>query len=105
MPHPLSPIRRRHLLQLLAGASGAAVLHACTPSSDSSSESTPASGAAMSMTMGSISWVGQVPIYIAQDKGFYEEEGLDFELRIFGAGGEYMSAFLSNQLDGVSPVS
>ena len=110
MTHSLSMIRRRHLLQILAGASGAAVLHACTPSStnssgESASEGTSESGNAMSMTMGSISWVGQVPIYIAQDQGFYEEEGLDFSLRIFGAGGEYMSAFLSNQLDGVSPVS
>ena len=102
MPYPpLSKIRRRHLLQLLAGASGAALLNACNPSGQDSSQS----GTNMSMTMGSISWVGQVPIYIAQEKGFYEEEGLDFNLRIFGAGGEYMSAFLSDQLDGVSPVS
>ena len=101
MTKPFYQIRRRRLLQLLTGTAGAIALHACTPNNSDS----PTSGSTMTMTMGSISGVGQVPIYIAQEKGFYEEEGLDFTLRIFGAGGEYMSAFLSNQLDGVSPVS
>lgn len=96
MIQPLPKIHRRRLLQLLAGTTGAVAIHACMPNSSETS---------MSMTLGSISWVGQVPIYIAQEKGFYEEAGLDFTLRIFGAGGEYMSAFLSDQLDGVSPVS
>lgn len=94
-------IRRRHALQLLAGMTGAVVLNACTSASSDSEGTTPS----MSMSLGSIPWVGQVPLYIAQEKGFYTEAGLDFKLRLFGAGGEYMSAFLSNQLDGVSPVS
>lgn len=97
-------IRRRHALQLLAGASGAALLHACGPKG---SENTPdaVDDTAMSMTLGTIPWIGQVPIYIAQEKGFFEEEGLDFNLRLFGSNSEYMSAFLSDQLDAVSPVS
>ncbi|NJM98015.1 MAG: ABC transporter substrate-binding protein [Phormidesmis sp. RL_2_1] len=106
-------IRRRHALQLLAGASGAAFLHACntasdTPETSDSADSAPAEEATtanMSMTLGSIPWAGQVPMYIAQDKGFYEEEGLDFDLRLFGAGNEYIAAFLSDQLDGVAPVT
>lgn len=98
----LYKIRRRYALQLLAGASGAALLHACNAGSntaDSSAESN------MSLTLGSIPWVGQVPMYIAQEKGFYEEAGLDFELRLFGSGNEYIAAFLSDQLDAVSPVT
>ncbi len=104
-------VRRRQALQLLAGASGAALLHACNASSTGESASTGEGDAAspgdsaMSLTLGTIPWIGQVPIYIAQEKGFYEEAGLDFNLRLFGSGSEYMSAFLTNQLDGVSPVS
>lgn len=101
MIHQPYKIRRRRVLQLLAGASGAALLHACNADSNTA-ESTEGN---MSLTLGSIPWVGQVPMYIAQDKGFYEDEGLDFELRLFGSGNEYISAFLSNQLDAVSPVT
>ncbi|MGC1306079.1 MAG: ABC transporter substrate-binding protein [Phormidesmis sp.] len=102
-------IRRRQALQLLAGASGAALLHACNVGSNSadsdSADSASADAPSMSLTLGSIPWAGQVPMYIAQDKGFYEEEGLDFELRLFGAGSEYIAAFLSDQLDAVAPVT
>lgn len=109
-------IRRRYALQLLAGASGAVLLKACNPQSDSpsdgaegdSAEETSAEGTespSLSLTMGSIPWAGQVPMYIAQDQGYYEEEGLDFELRLFGSGSEYMAAFLSDQLDAVAPVT
>lgn len=106
-------IRRRHALQLLAGASGAALLKACNPQTESGdsaevdSVDTASESAAptMSLTMGSIPWAGQVPMYIAQEKGFYEEEGLDFELRLFGSGSEYIAAFISDQLDAVAPVT
>lgn len=107
-------IRRRHALQLLAGASGAALLKACNPqtASDDSVEVDSADTAAesaaeptMSLTMGSIPWAGQVPMYIAQEKGFYAEEGLDFDLRLFGSGSEYIAAFLSDQIDAVAPVT
>lgn len=98
-------IRRRHALQLLAGASGAALLHACGPKGSENTSDAGGDDTAMSMTLGTIPWIGQVPIYIAQEKGFFEEEGLDFNLRLFGSNSEYMSAFLSDQLDAVSPVS
>ncbi|MEL7510906.1 MAG: ABC transporter substrate-binding protein [Cyanobacteria bacterium J06554_3] len=108
-------IRRRYALQLLGGATSAALLHACgSNSGDSveSSDSAPdAAGDAatkeltMSLTLGTVPWIGQVPIYIAMEKGFYADEGLDFSLNLFGSNGEYLSAFLSGQLEAISPVS
>jgi NitT/TauT family transport system substrate-binding protein len=92
-------VRRRQALQLMAGATGAAILHACKPAATNSS--TPS----MSLSMGTLAWMGGVPIYIAQEKGFYAEEDLEFELKIFGSTGDYNAAFLSNQLDSISPVS
>lgn len=118
MTHRFAKLRRRHALQLLAGASSAVLLHACgggepdsaAESEAESTEATEESAAGspeptMSMTLGTAPWVGQVPLYIAQEKGFFEEEGLDFELRNFGDSGGYLSAFLSDNLDSVSIVS
>ncbi|MGB3299591.1 MAG: ABC transporter substrate-binding protein [Phormidesmis sp.] len=114
MPQSLYNIRRRQVLQLLAGASGAALLHACNSSSspeaatpDSAATTTSESGSTsgMSLSLGTAPWVGQVPLYIAQEKGFFAEEGLDFELRNFGDSGGYLSAFLANKLDSLSLVS
>ncbi|MEL6353005.1 MAG: ABC transporter substrate-binding protein [Cyanobacteria bacterium J06627_28] len=100
MTQPLI-IRRRHFLQLAAGATGALVLNACnTAGSDDGSEATP-----LTMSMGSAPWVGQLPLYIAQEKGFFAEEGLDFSLSLFGASGDYISAFSSDNIDSVAPVS
>jgi len=106
----LPKMRRRHMLQLLTGATSAALLHACG-STASDSASSGDSGATndteltMSLTLGTVPWIGQVPIYIAMEKGFYADEGLDFDINIFSSNGEYLSAFLSGQLDAISPVS
>lgn len=104
-------MRRRHALQLLAGASGAALLHACGggTSTDSTADDSSADGPddepTMSLALGTVPWVGQVPLYIAIEKGFFADEGLDFTLNLFGSNGEYLSSFLSGQLDAISPVS
>ncbi len=115
MSHFIPQIRRRHALQLLAGATGAVVLNACNASAPSGETSGDASGdseaspegapTTLSMSLGTIPWVGQVPLYIAIEKGYYVEEGLDFDMRLFASNGEYMAAFTSNQLDAISPVS
>lgn len=109
----LSPkIRRRQMLQLLAGASGAVLLHACN-SGGAGSESEGEAGGdranypdpTMSLSLGTAPWVGQVPLYIAQEKGFFAEQGLDFKLRNFGDSGGYLSAFLADQVDSLSLVN
>ncbi len=108
-------MRRRQALQLLAGASGAVILHACNPSTPTAetdtdteaadTEATDTPETTMALSMGTAPWVGQVPLYIAQEQGFFAEEGLDFELRNFGDSGGYLSAFLADQLDSLSLVS
>ena len=113
MPQSFYHIHRRQVLQLLAGASGAVLLHACNSSSSESTEAAPTDSTAAtapkskttSLSLGTAPWVGQVPLYIAQEKGFFAEEGLDFELRNFGDSGGYLSAFLADKLDSLSLVS
>ncbi|MEL6553610.1 MAG: ABC transporter substrate-binding protein [Cyanobacteria bacterium J06621_11] len=99
MTQPSHLLRRRHVLQLMAGTTGALFLHACQSQGDSAGEG------GLAMSMGTAPWVGQMPLYIAQEKGFFTEEGLDFNFSLFGASGDYISAFASNNVDSVAPVS
>lgn len=75
MTQPSHLLRRRHVLQLMAGTTGALFLHACQSQGDSAGEG------GLAMSMGTAPWVGQMPLYIAQEKGFFTEEGLDFKDR------------------------
>lgn len=59
----------------------------------------------MALVFGTAPWIGQIPVYVAQEKGFFEEEGLDFTLRNFSASGDYMAAFSAGSVDGLAPVS
>lgn len=107
MPQSGPLFRRRRVLQLMAGTAGAAVLHACNSTTETGGNTAASSGngSGLSMNMGTAPWVGQLPLYIAQEKGFFAEEGLDFELLLFGASGDYISAFASGNVDSLAPVS
>ena len=94
--------RRRRLLQLMAGTTGAILLNACQTKENASSNGGKGD---LAMSMGTAPWVGQLPLYIAQEKGFFAEEGLDFDFSLFGASGDYISAFASENVDSVAPVS
>ena len=85
---------RRRAIQLVAGLAGGLILHSATaPIARSNSM--------MKMTLGGVTWIGLTPFYIAQEKGFFAENGLDVNLQIFGANTDYISAFLANRIDGV----
>ena len=47
-------------------------------------------------------WVGYVPLYIAQEKGFFKKYGLDVELSVIEGLGERKMALSGGQLDGVA---
>ena len=54
----------------------------------------------MEMTLGGVTWVGLTPFYVAQEKGYFEQNGLEVNLQIFGANTDYISAYLANRIDG-----
>jgi len=58
------------------------------------------SSSKMKMLLGGVTWIGLTPFYIAQSKGFFTENNLEVNLRIFGANTDYISAFLANRIDG-----
>lgn len=50
-------------------------------------------------------WVGYGPFYIARDKGFFKEEGVDVELSIMEDTPLKMGAFMAGQLDMVASTA
>ncbi|HEY9768573.1 MAG TPA: ABC transporter substrate-binding protein [Coleofasciculaceae cyanobacterium] len=86
-------LSRRTTIKFMAGLAGGLLVHSVTPSIAQSSP--------MKMTLGGVTWIGLTPFYIAQEKGFFVENGLDVNLQIFGANTDYISAFLANRIDGV----
>ena len=85
----LSPQRSK---VLMAGLAGSFLLQGISAPIAQSSE--------MEMSLGGVTWIGLTPFYVAQEKGFFTENGLDVNLQIFGANTDYISAFLANRIDG-----
>lgn len=58
------------------------------------------SAAAGEMRLGMTTWVGYGPMFLARDKGFFKENGLDVELQIIEDASLYMAAIAAGKLDG-----
>ena len=52
------------------------------------------------MRLGMTTWVGYGPMFLARDKGFFQENGLEVELRIIEEAALYMAAIAAGELDG-----
>ncbi|PZD73804.1 Putative aliphatic sulfonates-binding protein [Acaryochloris thomasi RCC1774] len=100
---------RRNVLWLMTGAIAGVGLHACgsSPETSADSETAPdvATGDSMKAVMGITTWIGNTPAYIALEKGFFKELGLDLELKVFDTVAQGFSSFIAGQLDGLAPVT
>nr|WP_228035457.1 aliphatic sulfonate ABC transporter substrate-binding protein [Oculatella sp. LEGE 06141] len=74
-------------------------MHACTQDRPRSTTSI------TSLTFGSTPWIGCAPLYIAQEKGFFQEEGLEIRLNDFSSSFEAIPAFAAGQLQGIAPMT
>lgn len=97
MPHQNSWTRRQ-TLWLLTGTAASLTLHAC-------SQSAPQAGAATKASVGAEGWIGFTPLFIALEKGFYKEFGVDLEAPMFKSGSDSQPAFVSGQITGLGAVS
>lgn len=100
---------RRQALWLMAGAAGSVSLHACTQSTktaNSTADSTADTAASnrTSAAFGSAPWIGCTPLYIAQEKGFFRDAGLDLEIKTFASNLESIPAFSVGQIQGCAPL-
>ncbi|MGN1014959.1 MAG: ABC transporter substrate-binding protein [Butyricicoccus sp.] len=105
-------MKKKLLALLLAGAMSVS-LCACggSSSSDTSAKSADGSAAAQSesdelvpMTLSFSTWVGYGPFFIADEKGFYEEQGLDVDPKIVDDEASFASLIGSNSVQALSHV-
>lgn len=75
-----------------------------TASSDSGTSDSTASGDLVPMTLSFSTWVGSGPFYIARDKGFYAEHGLDVNIQIIEDEASYASLMGSESIDALGHV-
>ncbi len=59
-----------------------------------------ATAEAGNMRLGMTTWVGYGPLFLARDKGFFKENGLEVDLRIIEDAALYMAAVAAGELDG-----
>jgi NitT/TauT family transport system substrate-binding protein len=91
---------RRQTLWLLTGTATSLTLHACTQPAQ-----TGAGTATKKASMGVEGWIGFTPLFIALEKGFYKEFGVDLNAPMFKSGSDSQPAFVSGQIDGLGAVS
>ena len=95
----LRPLTRRQALWFATGAIASASLHACAKPPE------PTAAGNTVATIGITTWIGYTPLYIALEKGFFKELGLDLKLEVFQTIAAGFPAFLSGKVDGLAPVS
>lgn len=105
----LSPrLTRRRALYIMGGAAGGLTLHACTQNTTApTAQTSPAASPneTVKASNGSTLWIGFVPLYIAAEKGFFKENGLDLELKVFGTSGEGNSALAAGRVESINNVT
>ena len=85
-----SPHRRPLLLTILLGA----ILVLAVPSQAAPPPLKP-------YKVGYNAWIGSIAFFVAQQKGFFKEEGLDVQTKSFSSPGDGLKPLLSNDLDAV----
>lgn len=93
---------RRQTLWLMAGLSGSLALNACKTRSQTTEA---ASTQSASATSGSTLWIGYTPLYIALEKGFFQEAGLNLSHKDFSASPDLQAAFGAGRLDMIALVT
>jgi NitT/TauT family transport system substrate-binding protein len=49
--------------------------------------------------IGIVTWIGYGPLFVAKEKGFFKEEGLNIDIKIMDGPGQRESAYLAGELD------
>lgn len=61
-----------------------------------------ASGPDAPMSIGIATWIGYAPIIVADEKGYFKDEGLDFRYTVIDDGSQRFNALKAGQIDGVA---
>jgi NitT/TauT family transport system substrate-binding protein len=94
---------RRQVLRLITGTAGSLMLHACVRAPRISSN--PTTSDISTFSFGFPLWTGNLPFFVAEEKGFFEAVGLSVNARDFDAIAEAFPAFNSSQFQGIAPAT
>ena len=83
----------------MAGLSGSLALNACQKRSQSTET---VATKIISANSGSTLWIGYTPLYIALEKGFFQEAGLNLNHKDFSAASDLQAAFGAGRLDAIA---
>lgn len=101
---------RRQTLWMLTGAVAGVTLHGCQSTGTSTTASSTSGEAAassdvISASIGTTTWIGNTPLFIAKEKGFFRELGLDLDIRTFQSVAQAFPSFTAGQLNALTPVT
>ncbi|MBE9178859.1 ABC transporter substrate-binding protein [Oculatella sp. LEGE 06141] len=97
---------RRQALWMLGGTIAGIGLHSCAQTAETASTAaSPGTPGNMSASIGITTWIGNTPLYIAQEKGFFQELGLTLDIRVFQTVAQAFPAFTAGQLSAIAPVT
>lgn len=99
------PLTRRRALWLMGGLAGGLTLHACSSGPSTTGSAGSGSGDIIKASSGSTLWIGYTPLYIALEKGFFQEGGLELDFKVFSASADGDAAFASGQINGQNTVT
>lgn len=94
-----SSASRRTLAALATIAAAGIVLTACAADTDAGNGGGTADGDTTTVRMGIQPWIGYGPWYIAEEEGYFDELGIDFEPIALDTDADKTSAFVAGQID------
>jgi NitT/TauT family transport system substrate-binding protein len=95
---------RRQTIGVMTGLAGSLLLHSCNQKTQNSSSSS-SNSETITAILGNTTWIGFAPLYVASEKGFFDENGLKIEYKDFSSAADGMSAFAAGRMDGQGVVS
>lgn len=101
----LPSMTRRRALWVMGGLAGSLALHACSDATTESTSPESSAAEAISATTGSTLWIGYVPLFVALEKGFFKDGGLNLDYKVFSGSTEGDAAFAAKKIDGVNNVT
>jgi len=97
MNHIPQRLSRRRTLWLIGGLAGGVGLHGCSQSVTSSSSSS--SSQSQPLVSGVNPWPGYSGHYVALQKGFFQQEGVNVQETFFQSASESITGFLAGRVD------
>lgn len=79
------------------------------PSTEASASTTPGSAAGAmydgTVNLSFTTWIGYAPFFVAKEKGLYEKNGADVELKVIESAGDIKAAAMAGQVQGLAETA